>query len=229
MDLFSYCIPYDDGAAPNPYWGVCTLVICKPAVRRKAKKGDWIVGTGAKYARLANGVSKDMSGRVVYAMKVTDKMTMRDYDAFTQAKLREKVPVRRSKDTRRRLGDAIYEFSTTPPTQRQGVHDTGNIRTDLGGKHALLSTHFYYFGDQAVSLPRHLRPIAQNRQGHRRGLNAPFVADFVAWIDGLGPKPGTLAGTPLLDLYANDTASRWCASGRAEDDEDEREDPEPGC
>jgi hypothetical protein len=20
--LYTYCIPYDDGAAPNPYWGI---------------------------------------------------------------------------------------------------------------------------------------------------------------------------------------------------------------
>lgn len=32
--LYTYCIPYDDGAAPNPYWGICTLVICKPVIRR---------------------------------------------------------------------------------------------------------------------------------------------------------------------------------------------------
>lgn len=37
--LFSYCIPYDDGAAPNPFWGLCTLAICKPRIRRAAKEG----------------------------------------------------------------------------------------------------------------------------------------------------------------------------------------------
>ena len=40
--LYSYCLPYDDGAAPNPFWGTCTLVICKPAIRRTARVGDWI-------------------------------------------------------------------------------------------------------------------------------------------------------------------------------------------
>jgi hypothetical protein len=23
MKLYSYTIPYDDGAAPNPFWGIC--------------------------------------------------------------------------------------------------------------------------------------------------------------------------------------------------------------
>ena len=46
--LFTYCIPIDDGAAPNPYWGICTLVICKPVIRRVANVGDWVVGIGSK-------------------------------------------------------------------------------------------------------------------------------------------------------------------------------------
>jgi hypothetical protein len=58
--LYSYCILYDDGAVPNPYWDVCTLVICKSAIRRTAKEGDWIVGTGSKHcpptSRHAGGV-----------------------------------------------------------------------------------------------------------------------------------------------------------------------------
>ncbi len=38
--LYTYCIPYDDGAAPNPFWGQCTLVICKPRIRKVARPGD---------------------------------------------------------------------------------------------------------------------------------------------------------------------------------------------
>jgi hypothetical protein len=34
--LFTYTIPYDDGAAPNPFHGICTLAICKPSIRRVA-------------------------------------------------------------------------------------------------------------------------------------------------------------------------------------------------
>ena len=46
--LFSYTIPSDDGAAPNPFHGQCTLAICKPSIRRVAKKDDWIAGLGSK-------------------------------------------------------------------------------------------------------------------------------------------------------------------------------------
>ena len=45
--LFSYCIPVDDAAAPNPFWGYCTLAICKPGHWRVAQVGDWVIGTGS--------------------------------------------------------------------------------------------------------------------------------------------------------------------------------------
>ncbi|MGA3124805.1 MAG: hypothetical protein ABSF69_29000 [Polyangiaceae bacterium] len=92
--LYSYCIPVDDGAAPNPYWGVCTLAICKPRIRATATAGDWIAGTGAKFARLGDGGSKDMSGKLVFAMRVTQKVTMAEYDALTRRELPHKIPTR---------------------------------------------------------------------------------------------------------------------------------------
>jgi len=141
--LFSYCIPYDDGAAPNPYWGICTLVVCKPRIRQAATVGDWIVGTGSARSPMGN-----ISGTVVYAMKVTQKMTMAEYDAYTAAQLPNKIPQWHHRDVRRRLGDSLYDFSTAAPTQRAGVHGFGNMARDLRGHYALLSDHFIYFGDK---------------------------------------------------------------------------------
>lgn len=73
--LFTYTIPIDDGAAPNPFGGMCTLAICKPGIRRVAKKGDWIAGLGSKYAP-----SGDLSARLVYAMRVEEVLSLREYD-----------------------------------------------------------------------------------------------------------------------------------------------------
>lgn len=39
--IYSYVLRYDDGVAPNPYGGVCTLAICKPVIRKKPK---WVIG-----------------------------------------------------------------------------------------------------------------------------------------------------------------------------------------
>ena len=54
MKVFSYVVEHDNGLAPNPYFGYCTLCRCKfrekPGGHRNivelAEKGDWIIGTG---------------------------------------------------------------------------------------------------------------------------------------------------------------------------------------
>lgn len=78
--LFSYVVDHDTGDAPNPFNGHCTLCGCKYSKtgRRRnvvelAEKGNWIVGVG--------GASKRSSGRgtILYAMEVTDKISLVDY------------------------------------------------------------------------------------------------------------------------------------------------------
>src|SRR5438552_3615065 len=98
--LFSYRIPVDDGAAPNPFWGVCSLAICKPRIRKNAKLHDWVVGTGSK-----NSPIGDISTSVVWAMRVTRRVTMRDYDRICRTELPGKIPDWDSVDFQRRVGD----------------------------------------------------------------------------------------------------------------------------
>jgi Nucleotide modification associated domain 2 len=216
--LFSYCIPYDEGAAPNPYWGICTLVICKPVIRRTAHVGDWIVGTGAVNSPIGNA-----SGCVVYAMQVTGIMTMEEYDAYTKAKLPQKIPDWNHPKKPRRLGDSLYDFSVSPSRQRRGVHDLGNVHRDLGGLNALLSKHFFYFGDQPVPLPLDLKAIVREGQGHRSDSNAPYFDLFVKWIHSMKQKPNVLVGKPQLDLFEDDQVVRTCAKQQAlNDEEDEK-------
>ena len=221
--LYSYCIPYDDGAAPNPFWGVCTLAICKPVIRRTAQEGDWVVGTGSR-----NSPIGDCSGRVVYAMQVTRKVTMHEYDALSHRHLRQKRPDWLSRDHRRRLGDSIYDFSTWPPTERDGVHGLGNQQTDLGGEYVLTSNRFYYFGDRPVGLPEELLPIVKQGQGHKSLSNQPHETAFVDWISGLHLKPNVLHGKPQLDLFARTGLAATCAEERRRGcEEDERIGDEP--
>ncbi len=200
--LFTYCIPYDDGAAPNPYWGVCALVICKPAIRRSAQIGDWVVGTGS-----VNSPVGDASGKVVYAMKVTRKMAMKEYDDFTRRLLPNKIPDWHNPNKRLRLGDSIYDFAYDHPRLRDSVHGPGNRSRDLGGEYALLSDHFFYFGDKPVPLPHELLSIVKQGQGHRAGSNDPYVDRFLAWVNSLEIAPNILAGKPQLDLFADEDPS----------------------
>ena len=202
--LFTYTIPIDDGAAPNPFNGMCTLAICKPGIRRVAQKNDWVAGLGSKYAP-----SGDLSGRLVYAMRVEESISLRKYDERAADEWPHRLPNVRSLDLSQRLGDCIYDYSKWPPKQRQSVHGPENVETDLSGENALISTDFYYFGSRAISLPDELLPICHQTQGHRSDANAPYFKRFVEWIRGLGLTPGQLYGWP--DFIVNWQGLSSCA------------------
>ncbi len=105
--LYSYCIINDHGAAPNPFWGICTLAICKPVIRRSAQIGDWIVATGSSKYGFEN--------QLVYAMKVSEIMSLEEYDAYCKNKLPNKIPVYKTIDLRLKVGDCIYDYSNGQP------------------------------------------------------------------------------------------------------------------
>jgi len=76
--LFSYVVDHDCGYAPNPYDGYCTLAQCMYGKKSKniadiADPGDWVVGTG--------GVKKASAGhgKIVYVMRVDEKMSLAKY------------------------------------------------------------------------------------------------------------------------------------------------------
>ncbi len=211
MRLFTYCIPVDDGAAPNPYFGVCTLAICKPRIRSVARVDDWVVGLGSK-----NVEGKDYSEKVVYAMKVTEVLTMEKYDEYCQKKLLGKIPDITHQDYERRVGDCIYDFTRIGVDQlRNSVHKERNIKTDLGGHNVLLSKHFYYFGDQAIDLPPELKPIVHQGQGHKSNANKNYVQDFVLWIESLGEPLNSIKGEPQIRLdLSNHKDIKGCAEIR---------------
>lgn len=184
--LFSYTIPFDDGAAPNPFNGMCSLAICKPGIRRVAQVGDWVAGLGAKNAH--NG--QDLSGKLVYAMRVEEVISLEEYDRLAPTRWPHRIPNIGSKTVQERLGDCIYDYSSGAPIQRQGVHDNGNIKTDLSGLNVLISGDFYYFGSSAIQLRTSLLPICHQTQGHKSTFNAPYFDEFVEWIRSLAYAKG---------------------------------------
>ncbi|MHA1335979.1 MAG: hypothetical protein ACTSPW_09525 [Promethearchaeota archaeon] len=176
--LYSYIVKHDRGAAPNPFYGICTLVICKPVIRRTAKEGDWIVGFGSKNSSLG-----DFSGKVIYAMKITKKISMEEYYLYCKNNYPEKIPDFSSGDYRRKMGDCIYEFSNNgKPILLKSIHTEKNMNADLGGKYALISNDFYYFGKNAEQIPEKLQPIIPKGRGHKSKSNAIYVNDFIDWI-----------------------------------------------
>ena len=219
MTLYSYCLRFDGGAAPNPYHGICTLTICKPAIRRVARPGDWVVGLGG-----SNSPIGDISGHVVYAMRVTDRLSLREYDNFCRRQLRGKIPKWTSRDLIERVGDCIYDFSRPRgAVLRDGVHGQKNRKVDLGGRNALLSKHFYYFGDHPVELPAHLRPIVHQTHGHKSRANAEHATEFIDWVEGLGLEANGLYGEPQRkrEIMADSADRGSCSARDLEEDEDD--------
>ncbi|OHB62355.1 MAG: hypothetical protein A2167_03920 [Planctomycetes bacterium RBG_13_46_10] len=79
--LYSYVVEHDEGRAPNPSGGCCTLANCmcqkKGGKRRNivelAEVNDWIVGTGGAGKKSAG------HGKLIYAMRVDEKLTLAQY------------------------------------------------------------------------------------------------------------------------------------------------------
>ena len=76
MKLYSYIVVSDNGYAPNPTDGFCTLAYCKPEVRWFADPGDYVVGlAGAKYRKR---VATDWP--IIYAMRVTGVCSFEEFE-----------------------------------------------------------------------------------------------------------------------------------------------------
>jgi hypothetical protein len=182
--FYSYVIRHDNGAAPNPFWGLCTLTICKPDIRRTSNIPDWVIGTGSKNSRLEDGKTYDFSDSLVFAMKISRKLSLEEYDIFCKKSLVKKIPKWFNRDVRLRLGDCIYDYGDKNelPTLRKGVHTIENMKRDLGGKHSLLSKHFYYFGQEPRQIPQYLKHIIKRGRKHLVNDDEVTIKKFENWI-----------------------------------------------
>jgi hypothetical protein len=149
--------------------------------------------------------------KVVYAMEVTQKMTMQKYESFCKNNLPQKIPNWNSKNYEERVGDSIYNFSSKEPRPKilKSVHNKDNIDTDLRGKYTLLSDHFYYFGDNPEPLPDFLLPIVKQGQGHKSISNNPHIHKFIDWIMTKTKAKNTIFSQPQArHLFMNDEEYR---------------------
>lgn len=169
MNIYAYIVPVDDGAAPNPYGGVCSLAICKPNLRKIAKIGDWIVGLSPEF-------------KLIYTMKITTVKTMKEYDIYTKENLSTKIPDKTSKNIEKQMGDSVYDFSQDNVILRPSVHSRCTKEMDLAGKNVLLSTHFYYFGNKPKVLPKEFENIVTLRVDFLE-LNLDLQTIFFDWLE----------------------------------------------
>jgi hypothetical protein len=163
--LFFYVVDRDFGFAPNPFHGSCTLATCKPGIRASADVNDWVVGMG--------GGRLNATGRCVFAMLVSEKLTFNDY--WNNSLYLDKRPVRNG-SSKMTVGDNIYCRDPRSHTWRQadshhsnsdGSINRHNLLNDTKSDRVLISRHFYYFGKEAPVLPK----VLLSRIGYANGRN----------------------------------------------------------
>jgi len=226
VKIYSYVLRHDDGAAPNPFWGICTLTICKPAIRRNAQVGDWVIGTGSKNSKLKDGIMHDFSEKLVYAMKVTQNPTLAKYDEICLENWINKIPDWYHKDWRMRMGDCIYDFSKDEnPLMRKGVHGELNKPKDISGRNSLISDYFFYFGEKPITIPKKLLSIIKHNQGHKKIENLHLISIFEKWIE--KRTKNKIYADPQLrwkfDKKPSDRQIILCSKQHFKNDEDESE------
>ncbi len=184
MIVRAYKMMVDSGFSPNPFEPTLTLANCKPSIRKTHARGDWIAGFTSK------GLVGDEVGseRLVYLMRVSEKIRFRDY--FHEPRFEGKIPDLDASNRIDQLGDNIYcplcpdaefpeEFEQLPNLQ----HDERNHALDINGKYVLIADEFYYFGRNAVALPDHIRPnVPRNQAAYGIKTESQRAERFVDYI-----------------------------------------------
>lgn len=188
---YIYKCVVDDGGAPCVDDGVYTLTICKPYIRRTARKGDLIFAFGSNGDATPN--------RLVYIAQVSRHIPNGQY--FEEAEFQG-----RSDCIYKRLPDGKLESRRDAKFHK---YDAARI-SDLGDEphypnaNALLSEDFRYFGRIGTNAWKanapYLKELIENLgQGHRVNLSDELLEELVSLKDDVWLKnpDRKILGKPL--------------------------------
>lgn len=178
--LCSHIIKNDTGLAPNPFHRYCTSALCTPShMRVKLKGGDWLIGISPK----SDG------HRLVYAMRISQVLEMDEY--FKDKRFSAKKPKQRGTPIEQCGDNIYYQRGGKWKRLRSRFHmDSRDFEKDKGCP-VFVSDHFYYFGDQRVTVPQDLKEVTQVGRGIRYNYNDYLADQFVTWLEA-NHKPGRL-------------------------------------
>lgn len=187
MKVYSYVVARDYGFAPNPFFGICSLATCKPLIRKHAKVGDWIIGTGSK--------GYGLEGKLAYAMKTSETLTFDEY--WNDPRFSQKKPNLKG-SFKQAYGDNIYHRNektgkwlqeNSHHSHSDGLSNAANIRHDTQAPRVLLATEYAYWGGSGPPIPAQFRQRRANvccHRGHKCNFPNDFVVSLVKWIESLG-------------------------------------------
>ena len=190
MRIYAYILKADSGFAPNPFFGWCTLACCKPAIRRKARPGDWIVGI----------TPRKLDNHLAYAMRVDESLTCEEY--WSDRRFRSKRPRwRKGAPIVDKCGDNCYapigdgdfrQLRSQHWDHKNDREDKRGMAHDLNGERVLVAKRFCYYGGDAVPFPAHVafQPPARFNRVNFTDEEKSALLDF------LKARPQGIRGQP---------------------------------
>ncbi|WP_145618984.1 Nmad2 family putative nucleotide modification protein [Nitrospirillum bahiense] len=181
MKLHTYVIEHDLGFAPNPFFGACTLACCKADIRKYAKVGDFVIGTGS--------VKVGRQGYLTYWMHVEEIIT---FDQFwNDPRFTLKKPAMRG-SAMQRHGDNIYfrdlhtgewRWVDSFHSEIDGQLSLYNLRKDTSRTDRVLVGHeFAYWGSAGPKIPQSLSDFVVKFQGWKCNFQPDRLAAMLAWL-----------------------------------------------
>lgn len=189
--IYYYILKIDLGAAPCIENGFLTLAICKPAIRRTAKKGDWLIGF----------TPKNEGHKLAYIAEITDE-PIEGQDYYNNPKYNKRL-------------DNIYIFENHEYSlKNEKIHKEKNVITDVGDKpkysnaFVLKSEKFSDFRDNPKSLPSDkfpylLEKLGRLTQGHRVNHSDKVRVELEKLIKKIRISKKGVLGKPQDPIYLN--------------------------
>jgi hypothetical protein len=174
-NIYFYKLTADNGGAPCLRYGLLSLAICKPMIRKTARKGDLVFGFAA------NSLHRD--NRLIYVARITKKLCGGEY-------------YKNSRYSGRR--DCIYQLSGTRFVWKKNsmYHGPEEVHHDLGQHpdypraNVLLSRDFRYFGREGAAQYKSRFPLVREAvqrlgRGARVRHNEELRRELIAMADWL--------------------------------------------
>jgi hypothetical protein len=195
--LYIYRQMTNGGFAPHvSKAGILTLTICKPAIRRTAEVGDYVMALAGKSLTKVVGKGADSGLKMSYLFKITEKIPMAGYKSWCTEHAPNKIPSEPNF-----MGNCQYNSNLEYMPGPHGPHEKEH---DLGGCYSIASRQFgaWTFENLHTLTEAEIATLGISKNEisdvGRAGRKIPISAEQGAALDALilgAPKKGGLRRT----------------------------------